>query len=147
MIKNKISNHLIIYSDGGARGNPGPAGIGIYATSANKHLFSISEFLGVTTNNTAEYLAVIRAFEFIIANKLFAQKFSFYLDSQLVVRQIKGEYKVKKPHLQKLNLRIKKLITCLKEESTVEEIEFIHVSRDKNKNADELGNQAIDRLT
>jgi len=143
---NKQGKQLVVYSDGGARGNPGPAGIGVYALLDKKHTFSISEFIGDTTNNVAEYLAILRALEYIIANDIVVKEFSFYLDSQLVVKQIKGEYKVKKPHLQKLNLRTKKLIQHLKTRPEVKKIEFIHITRDKNKEADQQVNDAIDRL-
>jgi len=131
-------NKLIIYTDGGARGNPGPSGIGaiIYDENRNK-LAEISEFIGKATNNQAEYKAVIAALE--KAKELGGEELEFYLDSELVVKQLKREYKVKHPDLAPLFLKIYNL------EMGFKKISFKHVPREMNTEADVLVNKAIDK--
>lgn len=128
---------LIIYCDGGSRGNPGPAGLGavIYNTDKNK-LFEISEFLGVTTNNQAEYKGVLRAIK--KAKELKAKELTFYLDSELIVKQMNGQYRVKSRDLIPLYMEIRKYILEFKK------VEFNHVRREYNKEADALANIAMD---
>lgn len=135
---------LVINCDGGARGNPGPAGIGVYATVNDNHLFSLSEYIGEATNNIAEYTAVIRCLEHLIANKIKAETIDFLLDSELIVKQIKGEYKVKKPHLQKLYLTTRNLLHHLTSNQLTHTINFIHIKRELNQQPDDLANQALD---
>jgi len=135
---------LTINCDGGARGNPGPAGIGVYAVSDDKHLFSLSEYIGETTNNVAEYTAVIRCLEYLVANKIKSETLEFILDSELIVKQIKGEYKVKQPHLQKLHLSVRQLLQHLTFNQLASTINFTHVKRDFNQESDLLANQALD---
>jgi ribonuclease HI len=130
---------LKIYTDGGARGNPGPAACAFVVEKNNKTLFKKSKFLGVTTNNVAEYSAVIEALEWMEAKKLFSKKTAFFLDSQLVVRQLKGIYKIKKEHLKNCYLKIKKL------EEKFSSIEYFYVPREQNFFADELLNQELDK--
>lgn len=131
-------SQVIIFSDGGARGNPGPAGIGavIYDNEQNV-LASISQYLGVATNNQAEYQALIFALE--KASALKAASVRCYLDSELVVKQLNREYKVKNKDLAPLFLKVHNLILGFKE------ISFHHVPREKNKEADRLANEAMDR--
>ena len=87
-------NKLVIYTDGGARGNPGPAGIGAVIYDADRRLVAeVSEYLGVATNNQAEYQALIAALKKAVS--LGAAELECYLDSELVVKQLKREYKVK----------------------------------------------------
>jgi ribonuclease HI len=128
----------IIYSDGGARGNPGPAGIGavIYDEEKNK-IAEISEYIGNTTNNQAEYKALIAALK--KAKELKAEELDCYLDSELVVKQLKREYKVKNPDLSPLFLEIYNLSLSFKK------INYTHVKRELNKEADKLANQAMDK--
>ncbi len=129
---------IIIYSDGGARGNPGPAGIGAVLYDENKKLLAeISEYLGETTNNQAEYRALIFALK--KAKSLGGEDLSCYLDSELVVKQLKREYKVKNAELAPLFLEVHNLSLNFKK------IEFIHVRREFNKEADRLANEAMDR--
>lgn len=131
-------NKLIIYSDGGARGNPGPAGIGVVIYSPEKEIIAeISEYLGETTNNQAEYRAVIAGME--KAKELGALELEFYLDSELVVRQLNGQYKVKNEGLAPLFVKIYNLRQSFKK------VTFSHVRREFNKEADALANQAMDR--
>jgi len=134
-----------IHTDGGARGNPGLAAIGVFATVDGNHLFSLSEKIGHTTNNVAEYTAVIRALETIQEKQLSSEKTRFVLDSELIVRQITGTYKVKQPHLQELRHQIVTLINGLREQKILNQLVFVNVPREKNKDADKLVNDALDK--
>lgn len=129
---------LIIYTDGGARGNPGPAGIGAVLYDENRQpVAEISRYLGVTTNNQAEYRALIAAFE--KAAELGATDLDCYLDSELVVRQLNHEYKVKNKDLAPLFLTLHNL------SFKFSRIRFQHVPREENREADRLANEAMDR--
>jgi len=129
---------LIIFTDGGARGNPGPAGIGAALYNEKKAIVAeISEFLGVATNNQAEYRAVIAALE--KAKTLGAAEIDFFLDSELVVKQLRHEYKVKNQELAPLFLKVHNLSLGFKK------ISYTHVFREQNKEADRLANEAMDR--
>ena len=128
---------LIIYTDGGARGNPGPAGIGCVLYDEKKNVVKeIAEYIGKTTNNQAEYKACLRAME--EAKKLDAEELEFYLDSELVVKQLNREYKVKNKELAPLFVKIYNLSQQFKQ------VTFAHIRREKNKEADALANQAMD---
>ncbi len=137
---------LQINTDGGSRGNPGPSAVGVYATANNTEVFTISEYIGLTTNNEAEYKAVIFALQYLRENSIKAQKVLFVLDSELIVKQITGFYKVKQPHLQNLKSSVLSLISELKESNKVNDVQFVHVLREKNKEADKLVNKALDSL-
>ena len=131
-------NFLTINTDGGSSNKPGPAGIGIvfqYQKSGEEILDKYYEYIGEATNNQAEYKAVLRALE-INQKKYKAQKINFILDSQLVERQLKGEYKIKNPELQILALNIQQKTKDLI-------VGYNHVLRDKNKIADSLVKKAI----
>ena len=136
---------LIIYTDGGARGNPGPAGIGVVILNEKgKVLKEVSEYLGGATNNFAEYEALVRAFE--EAQKIFGEKIKSMaievrMDSELIVRQMQGVYKVKESTLKEQFARVGQLIGAL------DNISFTHVVREKNAHADKLVNDAIDSAT
>lgn len=134
---------IVIYTDGGARGNPGPAGIGaVILDEAGKELKAIGEYIGETTNNVAEYTALLRALEEsvrLFGAQLRDMKIEVRMDSELVVRQMAGVYKVKEPSLKELFGKV----ANIKMESAPNII-FTHVRREKNKRADELVNQAID---
>ncbi len=131
-------NKLIIYTDGGARGNPGPAGIGAAIYNEKKELISeVSEYLGETTNNQAEYRAVIAAFK--KAAELKAEEIDFFLDSELVVRQLNRQYKVKNKDLAPLFLIIHNTVLSYKK------VTFTHIRREENKYADMLANRAMDQ--
>ena len=128
---------LIIYTDGGARGNPGPAGIGavIYDDQKNK-IAEISEFIGETTNNQAEYQAVLAAIG--KAADLGGEELDFYLDSELVVNQLNGNFKVKNKDLAPLFVKIYNATLNFKK------VRFFHIPRELNKEADRLVNRALD---
>ncbi|NLZ74622.1 ribonuclease HI family protein [Candidatus Falkowbacteria bacterium] len=129
---------FIIFTDGGARGNPGPAGIGAVIYNEDKVLVAeISEYLGETTNNQAEYKALIAALKKVIT--LGAIEVECYLDSELVVKQLNREYKIKNKELAPLFLEIHNLSLNFKK------ISFIHIPRERNKEADKLANEAMDR--
>ena len=131
-------NKLIIYTDGGARGNPGPAGIGVVIYDEQRHVIAeLAEFLGVATNNQAEYQALIAAFK--KAAELDAQELDCYLDSELVVKQLNREYKVKNKDLAPLFLMIHNLSLSFRK------ITYTHVPRERNQEADKLANEAMDR--
>src|SRR5450432_195983 len=130
--------HLIAYSDGGARGNPGPAGYGVVIQDeTGKKVAALSEYLGHQTNNVAEYQGLIAALEYAVENGHKALK--VISDSELLVRQIKGIYKVKNSTLQELHGRAKELIAEL------EWFSIDHALREHNREADELANQAMDK--
>lgn len=129
---------LIMHTDGGARGNPGPAGIGaVLKDEKGKVLTEISEYIGETTNNVAEYKAVIAGLE--KAKELGATEVRCFLDSLLVVEQLKRNYKVKDANLATLFVKAWNLMQGFKK------VTFTHIERAKNKDADRLVNEAIDR--
>jgi ribonuclease HI len=130
---------LQIYTDGGARGNPGPAGIGVVIWSGNNLVGRHKNYIGEATNNQAEYKAVILALE--EAKKLGAEELDFFLDSELVVKQINREYKVKDKDLAPLFVQVWNLSMGFKK------VIFKHIPREKNKEADKLVNEAIDSGT
>lgn len=128
---------LIIYTDGGARNNPGPAGIGAVLMDENKNVVcEISRYIGEATNNHAEYSAVIAAIK--KAEEFGALEIDFFLDSELVVKQLNREYKVKDQNLASLFVQI---YNC---SQNFNKVTFTHVRREFNKEADRLVNEAID---
>jgi ribonuclease HI len=130
--------YLVANVDGGARGNPGPSGYGVIIKDhAGKKLASLNEFLGLQTNNFAEYQGLIAALEWTIAHGHKALK--VISDSELMVKQIKGQYKVKSPGLVDLYHRAKELIGKL------DWFSIQHVLRGENREADALANAAMDR--
>lgn len=129
---------LIIFTDGGSRGNPGPAGAGAIIYDADKKVVAeISEYLGVTTNNQAEYRAILAAIKKAVS--LGATEAEFYMDSELAVKQLNREYKVKNKDLAPLFLAIYNLTLSFKK------ITFTHIPRERNKEADRLANEAMDK--
>lgn len=125
-----------IFTDGGARGNPGPAGIGGVVYKDDQLVAEVSEYIGETTNNQAEYKALVKTLQ--KAHDLGAKAVDCFLDSQLIVRQMNGEYKVKDPELQKLYVQVHNLTV------QIGKVTFEHVRRNFNKEADALVNKAID---
>lgn len=128
---------VVVSTDGGARGNPGPAGIGAAITTRSGRLLAqVSEAIGHATNNVAEYTAVVRGLE--RAAELGARRVRVRADSQLLVEQLKGVYRVKNPTLQRLHAEVRALVRRF------ERVTFEHVPRERNKRADGLVNAAID---
>jgi ribonuclease HI len=131
-------HYLIAHSDGGARGNPGPAGYGVVIQDeAGRKVAALSQYLGHQTNNFAEYQGLIAALEYAVEHEKKALK--VISDSELLVRQIKGIYKVKNSTLQELHGRAKELI------AQMEWFSIDHALREHNREADELANQAMDK--
>jgi ribonuclease HI len=139
-------NKIKIYSDGGARGNPGPAGIGFIVFKNDQEIFSHSAFLGNSTNNIAEHKAIMLALKYLLESKIQADQIECFLDSELVVKQLRGEYKIKNNNLliiaQKTFLILDKL-----SQSGCGQVIFTHIPREKNSQADALANQAMDSGT
>ena len=139
---------IYINTDGGARGNPGPAGIGVvFFDKDGQELYKYKEYIGEATNNTAEYRAIIKALDLITKSKWFLRcqgngeaRIICRLDSQLVVEQLCGNYKVKNSNILELVSEAKLLINKIQIP-----IEFIHIRREENKIADKLVNKAIDQ--
>lgn len=135
---------IIIYTDGGSRGNPGLAGVGVFITdSRGKVLKEYSSDIGVRTNNEAEYEAIILALSKVkhLFGKEKAKKLEIEVrtDSQLVARQLKGEYKLNEEKLFPLFIKIWNLKTELGK------ISFVEIPREENKEADRLANEAMDK--
>jgi len=138
-LQDKPPQHfLIAHSDGGARGNPGPAGYGVVIKDeSGRKVAALSEYLGHQTNNFAEYQGLIAALEYALKQGPKALK--VISDSELLVRQIKGIYKVKNPTLQDLHARAKELIAQL------DWFSIGHALREHNQEADRLANEAMDK--
>jgi len=136
--ENPPEHYLIAHSDGGARGNPGPAGYGVVIVDeSGRKVAQLSEYLGHQTNNFAEYQGLIGALEYALEHGPKALK--LISDSELLVRQIKGIYKVKNATLQDLHSRAKELIAQL------DWFSIGHALREQNRDADRLANEAMDK--
>lgn len=137
--KDKSAVTALIYADGGSRGNPGPAGCGVVISNleTGEALADISEFLGNATNNVAEYTGLLLGLEKVLA--LGISQVEVRMDSELVVKQIKGEYRVKNENLKPL------FIKCTDLRRRFTKFGIAHVRREQNKDADRLANLAMDR--
>ena len=128
-----------MYSDGGSRGNPGPSALGVYIETLDEQF---GEFLGIKTNNEAEYLAIIAGLKKIkaVVGKARAKntEVECRMDSELAVRQLTHQYKVEKEHIQKLCFLVWNLT------HDFAKVTFVHVPREKNTVADAMANQAMD---
>jgi ribonuclease HI len=132
------SDAIVAYCDGGSRGNPGPAGFGVYIQdSTGKVLAELSQYLGKQTNNFAEYSALLAALEFAIAQG--HRSLRVVSDSELMVKQMKGQYRVNSPELRPLYEEARRRVPQL------EHFQIQHVLREKNRHADRLANLAMDR--
>ena len=132
-----MTGSVVVHTDGAARGNPGPAGAGaVVATRDGDVLAEIAEPLGDATNNVAEYTAAILGLERAAA--LGATHVELRTDSQLLVHQLSGRYRVKAPHLQPLHARVRELV------GSFERVRFVHVPREMNAHADRLANVGVD---
>ena len=133
-----VSDGIVAYCDGGSRGNPGPAGFGVYIQdSAGKVLAELSEYLGARTNNFAEYSALLAALEFAISHQ--HRSLRVVSDSELMVKQMKGQYRVNSPELRPLYEEARRRVL------QVDQFQIQHVLREKNRHADRLANLAMDR--
>jgi ribonuclease HI len=128
---------IVAYIDGGARGNPGPAGYGVRIESADGTLVDeLHGALGIATNNVAEYSGLLAALQWAVDRG--EREVRIHADSELLVRQMRGEYKVKHPALQALCARARLLVMQL------DRVVFEHVRREFNKDADRLSNLGMD---
>ena len=133
---------IVVFTDGGARNNPGPAGAGVVIYESGEKKAEVAAFLGEKqTNNWAEYEAVIIAFGKLLEMGLRDHDITFKLDSQLVVEQIKGNWKIKEPTLKSQVAKVHELM------KDFHRVSFTHVPREENKEADKLVNQAIDNAS
>ncbi len=128
---------LRLHVDGASRGNPGEAGFGVHVTGEDgREVASLYGYLGKATNNVAEYQALVHGLRFALARG--ASSVEVYSDSELLVRQIDGQYRVKNPGLQPLHREAKGLLACF------ERARVVHVPRERNREADALANRAVD---
>jgi ribonuclease HI len=128
---------LRLFTDGAARGNPGPAGLGVVIEDdRGMRLRGLHRYIGMATNNQAEYQALIEGLKAVTEWK--PDRLEVYLDSKLVVEQINGGYRVKKPELQPLHRRAKELLDGF------DDVVVAHVDRERNRAADALANRALD---
>ena len=125
---------LVAYVDGGSLGNPGPAGIGVIIDGANGGTIRIAKAIGQQDNNVAEYLALLEALQCAVALK--ARKLHVYSDSQVVVRQMQGEYTCRSPRLYSLNWICRKLARSL-------HFSISHIRREHNAEANRLASSAV----
>ncbi|HLN14750.1 MAG TPA: ribonuclease HI family protein [bacterium] len=132
------SRPVVVSIDGASRGNPGPAAIGVAVTRDGHPVREIAEAIGVTTNNVAEYRAFLRALEEAAA--LGARRVRVQSDSELLVRQLSGQYKVRSPQLLPLHRM------ALARRREFDEVSVVHVPREQNRAADALANRALDEL-
>ena len=134
---------IFTYTDGGSRGNPGPSGIGVYICDGDgKMIKEVKKFLGHGTNNVAEYTAVLVALQAL--HKLYGKKttemqFEMRMDSELIQRQLTGVYRVKDARLKVIYEKVVQL-----KQTHFPHVTFVHVRREKNKEADRLANEAMD---
>ena len=142
-----INNRLFIFCDGGARGNPGPAAIGfLIKDNKGRVLVEKGKYIGRATNNVAEYQGVIHALKWLVKNHQSSiinhqpSTINFYLDSKLVVNQLNGFYKIKNSKLIELVIQARGLENQIKGK-----IVYCHIPREKNKEADKLLNQALNK--
>lgn len=126
-----------LYTDGGARGNPGPAGAGALLLGPDgAEVEAISAYLGEMTNNQAEYRALLLGLQAAVDNGV--QALDVRMDSELIVKQMNGEYKVKHPEMKVLHSQARQLV------AKIDTVSFNHIRRELNGDADALVNQAID---
>lgn len=129
---------VVIYTDGGARGNPGPAGAGVVILNGGSLVTEIKKYLGSRqTNNWAEYEALFLALEEAKRRGLTGEV-EIRMDSELIVKQMRGEYRVKEPTLKPQYEKVRTLL------ADFAAVRFVHVRREENKEADRLVNEAID---
>ena len=127
-----MTDRIIAYVDGGSRGNPGPAAAAyVLADEQRKQLQAKAFFIGETTNNVAEYTAICRALE--AAKLLGTHQITVYSDSELLVKQLNGQYKIKSDNIKPLFMQAVELLNNFKSR------EIRHIAREKNKQADEIG--------
>ena len=136
----KPPDEIVAYTDGGARGNPGPAAYGVVIQSADGRVIDkLRKYLGEATNNEAEYQGLLAALDYALAHDV--RSLSVSSDSELLVRQILKQYKVKSEGLRPLYERAQEMIGRLRS------FRITHVRREQNREADRLVNEALDRVS
>lgn len=138
-----MEKQLIVFTDGGARGNPGPAAIGFVVQDSSKKIFyQKGKFIGQATNNVAEYRAVIEALKWIKSSIQYpVSSIQFFLDSKLIVNQLNGFFKVKETKLRDLVIEVRQL-----EKKIGGNVSYHFIPRQKNKTADNLVNKILNQL-
>ena len=132
------ASYLVAYVDGGARGNPGPSGFGVVVQDEKgRPVAELSEYLGKQTNNYAEYSGLLAALKYAVQHG--CKSLKVFSDSELMVKQIKGQYKVNNPALKELHGKARQFIGAL------DSFNITHVLRGRNADADRLANEAMDR--
>lgn len=137
------SPELCIFTDGGSRGNPGPAAYGVVIKRGTADITRFGQCIGIATNNVAEYSAIAEAFKWILLNRELVGDISvinFYMDSQLACRQLTGMYKVTKSHLAQFLFKIREM-----EKIVGVAVTYTHIPREQNKEADAQVNHALDK--
>jgi ribonuclease HI len=127
-------SELVAYVDGGSHGNPGPAGIGVVIESPGGETTHIAKWIGRQDNNVAEYVALLEALQHAVTVN--ARALHVYSDSEVVVKQMNGEYTCRSPRLYSLNWTCRKLARAV-------DFSIAHISREKNHEANELANRAV----
>jgi len=130
---------VIVYTDGGSRNNPGEAGIGAVIYNGKTKIAELSEYVGVQTNNWAEYEALIRALKKVKQLGLKGAPIEVRMDSELIVKQMNREYQIKEETLWKKYMEVHNMLV-----KDFKDVSFVHVPRDENKEADALANEAMD---
>lgn len=137
----EVKRHIEIYTDGASRGNPGPSAIGIFIKDASgREIVKKGEYLGETTNNVAEYTAVIRGLKYLLNKKLFKTtdiEFILNTDSELLINQLNGDYRIKSQNLIPLAIEVRGLL------KKVSKVKFNLIARKENKIADKLANKSM----
>ncbi|OGC46515.1 hypothetical protein A2V49_00500 [candidate division WWE3 bacterium RBG_19FT_COMBO_34_6] len=127
-----------LYTDGGARGNPGPGAIGVVIYDENKNkIYELSKYIGMSTNNEAEYTSLIEGIGSALDKGI--KNLNVFMDSELIIKQVNGSYKVKN---ERLKVFYNKLVLLRKK---FDFINFVHIKREENKQADLLVNEALDK--
>ncbi len=133
--------YLKVFTDGGARGNPGPAAYGVVVKDRSDNIiYKKGQKIGKATNNQAEYEGLIAGLKWLVENRLQPRKIDFYLDSRLVVNQMQGNFKVKSVNIRPLWRRAKSFADQIKGK-----ISYHHIPREKNTQADTMLNKALDK--
>lgn len=134
---------ICVYTDGASRGNPGPAAVGIIIKEeTGKELKAFGKTIGECTNNVAEYNAIIESIKLLRQMNVSADEINFFCDSELIVKQIRGEYKIKNKELINLSLEFWKEIKSLNIKFSIK-----HIPREENREADSLANAALDEFS
>jgi ribonuclease HI len=135
-----LTPNYTIYTDGASRGNPGPAAYAFVIFQDHKQIYSEKGYLGITTNNQAEYSALLHAWKYLEAKITSEAKIQFFSDSELMVRQLNKEYRVKDANIQAVHQNIQKLSSAFKK------VTYSYVPRSENQIADQLCNDVLDSL-